>query len=541
MHFVSKSTLNYLSSKYIVHLFVNIVVFSALAFVLPIRFETNDDIGMLAIASGNYLSGPDAHLVFINYIYGLLVSSLYKLYGGIEWYTLLFAIIHIVSWSIISWRIFAEKARPISKLVASLLFLSLEICCILYFQFTTTAAVCATGSVVLFMASRDDKLRILAILLFFLGTLIRFEAACLVLLLSTPLFVKELFAVGNKQLGKYMMSCCILVALPIAAKIADKKIYDSDAEWKYYKEYNLLRGGINDNLNAYVLKELPQEVTETDYNLFLHFFADCSVMTLDVIQDITSRIDRISISDKMHNLLHNTIRYRIPMSFVFLLCLTVFLLQKDKKNRSIVALIFGLLVFVIVFVSLDALLKERVFISMLIPVCWMLYSIFIHSEKQSNRWVCFFMLGLSLLLTASLHYKYINPEIKKNERKQNRDEPLTLEVIDYMKTLNDEYIMQYQGGVRLQHLSPFKTSEYIEGLKWVNSGWYSYIPFNKGVFDSYKDIIDKNYVLVAHVDKDKLVGPIKESVRLHYGISVEPKTVYESNLYSLIRFVSVNN
>ena len=59
---------------------------------LPFRFEENDDVIMLLLASGNYTGNFESNLIFINPIYGGLVAFLYKSIKGIEWYTFLFIV-----------------------------------------------------------------------------------------------------------------------------------------------------------------------------------------------------------------------------------------------------------------------------------------------------------------------------------------------------------------------------------------------------------------------------------------------------------------
>ena len=82
--------------KYIVLAF-NIVYFTVLALALPLTFEENDDVMMAMIANGSYSGTPDCHLVYINVIYGWVLTLLYGLTRAIEWYTLSFAVLHVLS------------------------------------------------------------------------------------------------------------------------------------------------------------------------------------------------------------------------------------------------------------------------------------------------------------------------------------------------------------------------------------------------------------------------------------------------------------
>ena len=74
-----------------------------MASVLPMGFEENDDIIMAMIANGSYSGVPDGHLFYINILYGNVLAWLYTLIPSIEWYTLAFAVLHILSMSVLSY------------------------------------------------------------------------------------------------------------------------------------------------------------------------------------------------------------------------------------------------------------------------------------------------------------------------------------------------------------------------------------------------------------------------------------------------------
>ena len=60
-------------------LLFNTLFFTLVAYLLPMRFEENDDVVMCMIANGVYSGSPDCHLVFINAIYGSVLARLYSL------------------------------------------------------------------------------------------------------------------------------------------------------------------------------------------------------------------------------------------------------------------------------------------------------------------------------------------------------------------------------------------------------------------------------------------------------------------------------
>ena len=55
---------------------VNVALFAIMAIVLPLGFEENDDVMMCMISNGTYTGTPDCHLVYINVLYGWMLSVL---------------------------------------------------------------------------------------------------------------------------------------------------------------------------------------------------------------------------------------------------------------------------------------------------------------------------------------------------------------------------------------------------------------------------------------------------------------------------------
>ena len=174
--------------KYIVLAF-NIVYFTVLALALPLTFEENDDVMMAMIANGSYSGTPDCHLVYINVIYGWVLTLLYGLTRAIEWYTLSFAVLHILSMSVLSYCVLTTPNRSNWERVLWLLILYvLWARIIIALQFTTTAGLtCLAGCALLLRESK--KARWTGVLFVIVAALIRFMAAGLVGILMAPIIV----------------------------------------------------------------------------------------------------------------------------------------------------------------------------------------------------------------------------------------------------------------------------------------------------------------------------------------------------------------
>ena len=126
--------------------------FIVCAIYLPIQFEENDDITMLLLASGKYSGTPDAHLFNINYLLGLLICFCYSITQKIEWYSVFFASIHIISISVIlKYFLIDKKDSIVFKLLISLIILLFEAFFITNFQFTTTSTLACIAAVLLLL------------------------------------------------------------------------------------------------------------------------------------------------------------------------------------------------------------------------------------------------------------------------------------------------------------------------------------------------------------------------------------------------------
>ena len=135
--------------KILIAIFYSFLLISSAILFLPIRFEENDDVVMLLLASGNYTGSFESNLVFINPMYGSLVSMLYRFTTEVEWYSVLFVFFHLVSFSVIIHYLFSLKIKY--KLKGSLVILLsvIELNLVMYLQFTTVSILLTIAGVIL--------------------------------------------------------------------------------------------------------------------------------------------------------------------------------------------------------------------------------------------------------------------------------------------------------------------------------------------------------------------------------------------------------
>lgn len=535
---------NIICNKWFVLLF-NAAFFVLLAWILPIHFEENDDATMCMIANGHYSGTPDGHLVFINAIYGWVIAGLYMIADIVEWYTLSFCVLHVLAMTVIMY-VLMNKLKTLTVLrVAFVLFAYIFwIRIIIAFQFTTTAGLlCFSGCLALmepcinqnesYRGSHGRIWKIFGLVEIFIASLIRFQAAALVGLLCLPMLIEA--ASRNRR---YVLWLAGLLALVLGGKFADGLFYRSP-DWAYYREYNSVRGTINDNPYADLdPKDLPEGVSELDYELFRNFAGDPNVMTLDRIKIIQSKI-RADLSVKRCCINLRQLRlYLFPVLFVGIGLVASSVLAKKRRLYPLLALI----AFFIVLIYLGAFhdLKYRVFLCMLLPMMYqMLYWLPPFSnENRLDVVSCIFV----ILACLGVCVKYVKQDIGA----VNHVNAWNMEVVEnYLRPLlkgkENRTLCTMSGWAYTEYIHPYRLHQLP--VRFMGFGWMTANPLNKGVLCCHLDLVDSNVLCGCYVmdcpnnlieTSEKLIKAIKKN----YDVEADIVVVDSNEKFVLYKFIS---
>lgn len=294
----------------------NIGFFILITTIFPFLFEENDDVTMCLIANGGYTGMPNGHLVFINAIYGWIVAGLYSLSHCVEWYTLSFCVLQIISMSVIShWIISKSKWHWAFRTIICIVLYILWIRMIVALQFTTTAGLlCLSGCIALLQDNK--KWQLYSITAIFVASLIRFKAAGLIGLLFMPIFLNEILLLKRK----FIIRTLFLIVIFCLTGWGINRCFYLSSDWNHYYTYNALRGGINDNPNLdYIRNDLPNSISEEDFSMLCSFMPDAEFITISVLQNIKASIQsKTGIQHYVNNLKQLSL-YRIPLALLGLL------------------------------------------------------------------------------------------------------------------------------------------------------------------------------------------------------------------------------
>lgn len=167
--------------------------------ILPTRFEENDDVVMLGIASGYYTGEPSEFLVFSNVLIGHLLSTLYTYWPEWPWYSLYLYSFHWLALGLFGLFAIKHLKSPLNfLLITGVVFF--EIYSLSYLQFTTTAGMVGlAGALWLWNANKNPFwLNLLGIFAVFTCGIIRSKVLYLVTLLSVPILGYQLYQKNHR-------------------------------------------------------------------------------------------------------------------------------------------------------------------------------------------------------------------------------------------------------------------------------------------------------------------------------------------------------
>ena len=511
--------------KYIV-LACNIAFFAVMAALLPMGFEENDDVMMAMIANGTYSGVPDFHLVYINVLYGWVLTLLYSLTTAIEWYTLAFAALHVLSLSILAYCVLTTPNRAKWERVLWLIVLYvLWARIIVALQFTTTAGLVTLAGCMLLLRE-SAKARWTGVVMVIIGALIRFMADGLVGLLMAPIILYTY----RLEWRKYIAIVAMLTAV-VGCRVVNHAVYDHDPEWKYFRAYNQLRAQLNDNPNAYkmTVSQLPEGVDPMDYQLLLRFVPDAEQIDLPAMRQLSAKVGEVPFKQQLQNV-HRLDKYAVEVA-ILLALLILMILTTGNRSKYIFLMLYTLFIIVlIVHVSLDGFLKNRVFLCMLMPMMLTDFMLLPNTTGLKRRW------GIGIAIAVmSVWYGYQIYE-ERVTADYNRyswthlQQPLLEYVPDdgYVTTIGTSMMME---ATNPWHIWPYQSRKYT-------LGWLTWCPLNKPIGHSYRALLrDDMYVFtdVNYVHEHTALQRVCEQIEKHYGVPTEIVWKCRNGKYALVK------
>lgn len=359
------------------------------------------------------------------------------------------------------------------------------------------------------------------------AALIRFMAAGLVGLLMAPIIIYSL----GKEWRKYVPIVVMLV-LVVGCRMTNKAVYDRDPEWKYYREYNQLRAQLNDNPNAYrrdIRERLPEGIDVIDYALLLRFIPDPEQIDLKVIRQLSATVGEVPLREQVQNV-HRLDKYAVEIAILFAL-LVLMILTTGNRRKYLFLIVYMLFVAVlIVHVSLDGFLKNRVFLCILMPILVTYFSLLPNTTGKKRRWgICIAMLVLSGWYVYQTHQTVL-----ANRHREYQWTHLQQPILEYVP--DSTYLVTLGTTMNIQFANPWHLWPYA--FRKYSLGWMTWIPFNTPVASSYRGLLREDMYVFAPAEWNReraAIMRIREQIEKHYGVRTRVRPICHNGGYALIQ------
>lgn len=210
----------------------------------PMVFYMNDDVTIRNILSGAYSGMPDGHAVYMKYPLTGMISLLYRLAGGIPWFSLFMTGCFLLAAVMVLGHLVCEfktnnKLIKIGIIVGTaLMCVALFLSHMIYLHYTIVAAM--LGGCGLMLTTLGDRHK--AILLFVICYCVRSQVF---FLLIPFLAVSLLWQLDKNKWRELLQMLAVLAGCIILCMIWNGLMYRSD-DWQEYQVYNAGRTALYD-------------------------------------------------------------------------------------------------------------------------------------------------------------------------------------------------------------------------------------------------------------------------------------------------------
>lgn len=505
------------------------VIFWLIPMALDITFSSIDDCFYMWITSGIYTGSASAMTAIVGYPYSLLISSLYRLTGGVEWYSWAFYVQMYVCYLSFLLMIRRSHLEHVPKVSLVLVVTVIQA----YFELKPhSGIVCIEDSIaamLLLFFCRRTAASYLAFVLFFFATQLRFEAAFIPFMVGYPVFLyglskrnwKEYRLPVMKLVGVFVIGCCALLM---------NKLAYSAPEWKTYSKSNYIRGYIVDNPsneNVYPLISNPKDQAMYDLTAKIRM-ADPTTMDYTQMAGYVDYLKSRSVHTAKSLIHWYYGEYKFLgcwwVALLGIVCFFVLCLKKDKKGILVFFcsfVMFGLGNF---FMMSQSRPKGRLLIPFIVVFSFVsLWLIYKNSIKQFSLILvaACVLFSLTYLRLFVGDYRHISEILAKQEKM-------------------DSFLLGVKESKLVTCVSPypeiFHASESVYGQRAYFPDWEMCAPLSpigKGI-----EPLVKGIPMFCSTSNGKLYADVvARYIHYFYRLDLTPRIEKQDGDYMLIRFV----
>lgn len=518
---------------------------------LPFIYDINDDVAMRNVAAGVITGVPDAHLLHVKYLLGLVISGLYRILPGLDWYGIVMIGIVLFAFMMILYRgLSAEKGifwKVAYVILALLLFTCLGLQHVTAFQWTTTAGIAGAAGIYLFYTTGDRKGSGLcleegiAVALLLLSLAVRDDVFLMLLPVAGLCFWWKYGSLKREDDGKWKLrlrhwGVPLGLLAGIALILGVEAFAYRTPEWKTFREYNVNREAIMDYYGLPNYEEDPEvydslgmspEEAENlqRYSLYLteDFYPDKMAALADYAKEVylaghpVKQRVRAAVSDIWEHLWKNTYYQTNLLCFAVILLTLGTCLWKNRRELALAVLVLVVWAVYWFYLGYRNRILERVgfvlyLLAFLVLLAVWYRTVFLESSGEQAAKGS----GKSIVLAAVVCLALL--PVTKNVWKQVRDNHIwrsnyNLEFLD----VND-YMAEHPENVYF--MTTFTIETYTDNFSIKRDfsfsnllsvgGWHTFSPLENeknarlGITESRRDIVENDHVYVISLENINL-------------------------------------
>lgn len=358
---------------------VNLFIFVIVGLMFNYRYEQVDDFIIYNLYSG--LDGT--HGIYGIYIHPILcgvIGIFYKIAPIINWHSIFLLAMQFICFTIIGYLLLKKHQNELILFLYCIFASVFYSILLLQIQYTSVSALLILTAFFMMVydpqTKKSNKYKIICILLYTIGILIRIQSLIIILPFFGIYWIHYLVNTIVKKQRKeefkaYTKLCIVMAIITVFGYMSNYIIYQTNDTYREYQEYNKLRTELQDfvRLDYDENKEIFEEIgwSKKTYSLFRGFnFGDENVYSKEHLQKLVDYINEnyhkeINIYDTIKNLVNNILR-NWDFTILFIAIFVTAIYTNRKKNTFNFLIFFTTVALNLIFVVLN-----RVFIRVVLP------------------------------------------------------------------------------------------------------------------------------------------------------------------------------
>ena len=501
---IFRSDISILIYYFILYFFISFGVYKT---TFP-TIGVNDDEFFADLISGKYTGTPESQVHISNaspqWIFGLSVSSLYKIAPSISWYFVILGLTVIMSLTLITFitqRTTNSYAQIIFSIIVSTVIIVWFIQSPTYTASSFFAGISGFYCLVYYLSNQPKIIYgVIAALQMCWALSIRTESFIAVFIvfsvLTTAYFLFS--GIGNWHLLKPIILIILMPLITILINSAGEKILFTETEWKTYRNFETARYAIQDNEIERIISTNPAKYGWQDYEYKLfdsYNFVYQEPFDGDKLNNIieNTKVSKdTSITYNSRDIINRVVSKFKAFAFLFsssaliALYLIIFLILCKKYSYLMYFTVYSLigsstLFLLIVYLTIFLRLPERIVfpLATFLPFI-LLFSFILISSKSEFRYrnnklnTAILLLFLFLIGMVSkqdfdqLYFFKRNPAFRSFWGEQ----------YEFLRSLgSDKILIGNASQFKSIWSDPYIRSDSLEELNIISTGWYSYSPY----------------------------------------------------------------